>query len=97
MSNINWLDELNPAQREAVEYIDGPSPQENLIACHYTVPEIAAMIGADSLGYLPTERLAELAHGNGYCSACFDGRYPTAVPADTRKDRFERKLSEIGK
>ena len=71
--------------------------QENLIACHYTVPEIAAMIGADSLGYLPTERLAELAHGNGYCSACFDGRYPTAVPADTRKDRFERKLSEIGK
>ena len=25
MSNINWLDELNPAQREAVEYIDGPS------------------------------------------------------------------------
>ena len=71
--------------------------QENLIACHYTVPEIAAMIGADSLGYLPTERLSDLAHGNGYCSACFDGRYPTAIPADTRKDRFERKLSEIGK
>jgi len=25
MSNNNWLDELNPAQRKAVEYIDGPS------------------------------------------------------------------------
>ena len=31
---------------------------------------------------------------NGYCCACFDGNYPTAVPSDTRKDRFERKLSE---
>lgn len=32
--------------------------------------------------------------GCGYCSACFDGNYPTEVPSDTRKDRFERKLSE---
>ena len=32
--------------------------------------------------------------GCGYCSACFDGEYPTAIPTDTRKDRFERKLSE---
>ena len=71
--------------------------RENLIACRYSVPEIAAMIGADSLGYLPTERLCDLAGGNGFCSACFTGRYPTAVPADTRKDRFERKLSEIEK
>ncbi len=69
--------------------------QENLVACHHTVPEIAAMIGADTLGYLPVERLADLAPGHACCSACFDGRYPTAVPADTRKDRFERRLSEI--
>ena len=27
-------------------------------------------------------------------SACFDGEYPTAIPTDTRKDRFEQKLSE---
>ncbi|MCI9334811.1 MAG: hypothetical protein HFI98_08715, partial [Lachnospiraceae bacterium] len=30
----------------------------------------------------------------GFCSACFDGNYPTAVPSDTRKNRFEQKLSE---
>ena len=71
--------------------------QDNLIACRYSVPEIAAMIGADSLGYLPTERLCDLSGGNGFCDACFTGRYPTAIPADTRKDRFERKLSEIEK
>lgn len=71
--------------------------QENLIACHYTVPEIASMIGADSLGYLPASRLCDLAPGHAYCSSCFDGNYPTPIPTDTRKDRFERRLSEITK
>ena len=50
--------------------------------------------GADSLGYLPVSKLHSLIGGCGYCSACFDGDYPTAVPTDTRKDRFEQKLSE---
>ena len=71
--------------------------QENLIACHHSVPEIAEMLGADSLGYLPVEELGELAGNGEYCSACFDGRYPTAIPSDTRKNRFEQKLSEQGK
>ena len=71
--------------------------QENLIACHHTVQEIAAMIGADSLGYLPVDKLRDLAPGCSFCRSCFDGSYPTPVPADTRKDRFERRLSEIGK
>lgn len=68
--------------------------RENLIACHHNVEETAAIIGADSLGYLPVEKLGELIGSTGYCSACFDGKYPTMVPADTGKNRFERKLSE---
>ena len=68
--------------------------EEHLIACHHTVKEIADMIGADSLGYLPVDALGELAGCNGYCKACFSGDYPTKVPTDTRKDRFEQKLSE---
>ena len=67
---------------------------ENLIACRYTTEEIADLIGADSLGFLPVESLCELAGGACYCGACFDGNYPTAIPTDTRKDRFERKLSD---
>ncbi len=66
--------------------------RDHLIACKHTVEETAAIIGADSLGYLPAEDLSELAGGCGICSACFDGRYPTPVPKDTRKDRFEQKL-----
>lgn len=68
--------------------------REHLIACHHNVEETAAIIGADSLGYLPVERLGELIGGVGYCSACFDGNYPTQIPVDTGKNRFERKLSE---
>jgi len=67
---------------------------ENLIACQHTIPEITELIGADSLGYLPLESLPELCGGQGYCSACFSGQYPTAIPEDTRKDQFEQKLSD---
>lgn len=68
--------------------------EEHLIACHHTIDEIAQLIGADSLGYLPTEQLGALARTEGYCHACFSGDYPTPIPTDTRKDRFEQKLSE---
>ena len=68
--------------------------EENLIACHHSMEEIAEMIGADSLGYLPMEKLGRLAGGENYCAACFNGEYPTTVPEDTRKDRFERRLSQ---
>ena len=68
--------------------------EEHLIASRHTPAEIAALLGADSLGYLPAEKLCEMAMGDGFCDACFTGRYPTPVPADTRKDRFEQRLSE---
>lgn len=68
--------------------------EENLIACHHSVSETAQMIGADSLGYLPVSELSSMIGDSGYCSACFDGDYPTEIPTDTRKDRFEQKLSK---
>ena len=66
---------------------------KNLVACHHSVEEIARLIGADSLGYLPLENLKDLCGSEDYCSACFSGDYPTAIPEDTRKDQFEQKLS----
>ena len=68
--------------------------EKHLIACKHTVNEITNIIGADSLGYLPVECLSELAGNCNYCCACFNGKYPTSVPADTRKDRFEQRLSD---
>ncbi len=66
---------------------------ENLIACKHSVEETAGIIGVDSLGYLPVSALEELTGGSGCCSACFDGGYPTSIPSDTRRDRFEQKLT----
>ena len=71
--------------------------RENLIACNHSVDEIAKIIGADTLGYLPVSELCGLIGSSGYCSACFSGNYPTAIPKDTRKNYFEQKLSEVRK
>lgn len=68
--------------------------EENLIANLHTVEETAGLIGVDTLGYLPLESLPQLVNGSTFCSACFDGRYPTAIPENTCKNRFEQKLSE---
>ena len=71
--------------------------RDNLIACHHTVEEICAIIGADSLGYLPTEDLPYLLGDvscEGYCDACFTNNYPTMIPTNSSKSRFEYKISE---
>ena len=68
--------------------------QDHLIACHKSVEEIAQYIGVVSLGYLPLEDLKELIGSCSFCDACFSGAYPTIIPEDTRKDQFERKLSQ---
>ncbi len=68
--------------------------RDNLIACSHSVKETAEIIGADSLGYFPAERLCELAGTKCICKACFDGVYPTDIPKDTGKHRFEKKLSD---
>lgn len=68
--------------------------EDNLIANHHTTEDIAEIIGVDSLGYLGLSALPELISSDAFCAACFDGKYPTEIPKDTRKDRFEQKLSE---
>ena len=70
--------------------------KENLIACKHTVREIADIIGVDSLGYLNPKYLPYLAGDGkkGFCTACFDGKYPTEVPSEIRKNKFESKITE---
>jgi len=71
--------------------------RENLIACHHTVEEIAEIIGVDTLGYLSVDSVKKIAsgcHGKGYCTACFDGDYPTEIPCENCKSRFETKIGD---
>ena len=74
--------------------------KESLIASNHTVDEIAKMTGADSLGYLRLGDVVKLGEGGccqGYCTACFDGKYPTELPTVTDDGKYDRKISENGK
>ena len=70
--------------------------KNKLIANHHTIAEIAEIIGVDSLGYLSLSDVVKLADHteSGFCTACFGGGYPTSIPQDSNKDRFECKISE---
>jgi amidophosphoribosyltransferase len=69
------------------------SSSDQLLASSYTVEEIRAMIGADSLGYLSLEGLLKtpLNAGCGFCTACFNADYPMEVPEEGNKFVFARK------
>ncbi len=73
--------------------------KDKLIACKYPKEEIAKVIGADSLGFLELEHTKCITgehNCNRYCTACFDGIYPTEVPETIQKNKFDRKISEKG-
>ena len=67
------------------------------IAAHHSVEEIAKIIGVDSLGYLSLDGIKKIACGKdcGYCTACFDGVYPTVTPSSTdRSTKYDKKISD---
>ncbi len=68
------------------------SDRDHLIACQHTHEEIAKLLGADTLGFLPVERLPELTGSDGICTACFTGTYPTTVPDRAVKDKYAEKI-----
>ena len=63
--------------------IDTPR-REELVAARMSHAELVDHLGVDSLGYLSIDgMLAQVPSGpEGYCHACFSGRYPTATPAE---------------
>ena len=70
--------------------------RENLIACNYSIDEIARMVGADTLGFLKLEdvdKIADVGTCKGYCTACFSGCYPTEIPTKCI-NKFDTKISE---
>ena len=68
--------------------------KEHLIATGRNLEEMAAYIGADSLGFLVPEDLRVMAGTGCLCDACFTEYYPTAVPEDAGKSRFELPLQD---
>jgi amidophosphoribosyltransferase len=65
--------------------------EDEMIASHASVEEVRAAIGATSLAYISLEGLqaATRRPAEALCRACLTREYPTRVPADTAKLRFE--------
>jgi len=71
--------------------IDLADPEE-MIASKHSVEEIRRLIGATSLAYLSHDGLVAATRRpeSALCRACLTGDYPTAVPAEHAKLRFEK-------
>ena len=55
------------------------STYDELISAHHSVEEVREIIGADSLAFISEHALFEVAKRNELCTACFTGKYPTAL------------------
>ncbi|MDJ1182518.1 amidophosphoribosyltransferase [Roseofilum casamattae] len=64
--------------------------QDQLIAATKSVTEIAEQIGVDSLTYLSWEAMHQATgeHQNHFCSACFTGNYPIAIPEPLKRSKL---------
>ena len=70
--------------------IDLADPSE-MIAAGRTIEDVRERIGATSLAYLSHDGLVESTQrpASALCRACLAGDYPTDVPAEASKHRFE--------
>jgi len=71
--------------------------QDQLIAATKSTAEIQAQIGVDSLAYLSWEGMLEATRQdpNSFCSACFTGDYPVAIPDSIKSSKLVLESSRI--
>jgi amidophosphoribosyltransferase len=65
--------------------------EDELVAAQRTVEEVREVVGATSLAFLSLEGLQEATRrpASSLCRACLTREYPTEVPAEASKLRFE--------
>jgi amidophosphoribosyltransferase len=65
--------------------------EDELVAAQRTVEEVRELVGATSLAFLSLEGLQEATRrpASSLCRACLTREYPTEVPAEASKLRFE--------
>jgi amidophosphoribosyltransferase len=67
---------------------------EDLIAHKRNVDEICANVGADSLYFLSLEGMMRaVGRTEGYCQACFTGKYPLSLIKENTKTGFETTIT----
>jgi amidophosphoribosyltransferase len=67
---------------------------EELIAHRLSLDELREHIACDSLQFLSLEGMMKaIGRDDGYCNACFTGRYPIEIRSAAGKDDFEGSLA----
>lgn len=62
--------------------------QKQLISARKSVEEVREYIEADSLAFLSLDGLLQCVPMNGYCCACYNGKYPVEIPASFSAGKF---------
>ncbi len=71
--------------------------QDQLIAATKSVAEIAKQLEVDTLAYLTWEGMLETTREdtNSFCSACFTGDYPVAIPEQVKRSKLMLEKATI--
>lgn len=69
----------SPTMTEPCFYGVDTTSYDELISARLSVPEVCKAIGADTLAFLSEESLYKAGNREELCTACFTGRYPTAL------------------
>lgn len=69
----------SPPMTEPCFYGVDTTSYDELISARLSVPEVCEAIGADTLAFLSEESLYTAGNREELCTACFTGRYPTAL------------------
>lgn len=71
--------------------------QDQLIAATKSVAEIAQRIEVDTLAYLTWEGMLKVTQEDteNFCSACFTGDYPVAIPEDVKRSKLMLEETKV--
>lgn len=71
--------------------------QDQLIAATKSVEEITKLLAVDSLAYLSWEGMLETTREdtNSFCSACFTGNYPVAIPEHMKRSKLMLETATV--
>lgn len=72
--------------------VDMKTDTELIAAGDASAEEIAAAVGADSVGYLSVEAMRDAIGDASVCTACFTGRYPVSLGTPTVSRRPDRSV-----
>ncbi len=71
--------------------------QDKLIAWNHTMDEMREIMDVDSLGFLSTENVTQIAEckKRGFCTACFTGEYPCTPPKEKAENKYSKKIGAV--